>query len=157
MIESSFGPLPGAKEVNEYILHYRRSEFKPLTTQGPIDLFPEKQVPIGIKPAHTFENWQSADLTSSHPGVYLVYSESFAVLYIGKASMKALIGRRLWTYFGNGDKCIIKDPKKWEHTPRFLVNIAVPDDMPFEAPLLEEYLIGQIDPSGNVLGKKRKK
>jgi len=153
MIEESFGPLPGAKEVAEYISRYRRSDLGLLDIDGAIDLFPENPELVGIRPRFTFKDgWR----LGPHPGVYMVYSEAFDILYVGKASMGKNIGDRLWTYFGNGDKCVLKHDT-WPKTPRFLVNIAVPDEMPFEAPALEEYLIGALKPPWNALGKRSRK
>jgi hypothetical protein len=64
--------------------------------------------------------------------------------------MNRSLGYRLWEHFGGGPDCVLK--QNWSQSPRFAINIAVPADMPFEAPALEEYLIRKLKPSGNTCG-----
>jgi hypothetical protein len=151
MNEERFGPLPGGKELVEYISLYRRADFPPLEMSDPFDLFPDQPVPAGISPkSDAHRSWPFGH----RAGVYMIYSMAFKILYIGKASMKKRLGDRLYTYFGNGEKCILRAHHKWPDPPRFLVNIAVPADMPFEAPSIEEYLIGKLNPIWNVVGRR---
>lgn len=75
-----------------------------------------------------------------------------AVIYVGKASADSWIGARLAKYFqydANGRCRFIHA----EWCPRYVVTVAVPDDSPFEAPALEEFLIKELQPRWNTLGK----
>jgi len=62
---------------------------------------------------------------------------------------------RLGSYFKNNaaDKsCRIverSDWRAWSDPPKYVVSIAVPDQLPFEAPALEEYLIAALKPPDN--------
>jgi hypothetical protein len=149
MDEHSFGPLAGYDAVSEFTSRHRHSDFPPLEASGPFDLFPSLPLPAGITPQGrwTDPQWPFAE----RAGVYLIYSESFELLYIGKSSMNQCLGKRLWRHFGGGEICAPKDA--WPQAPRFVVNIAVPEEMPFEAPALEEYLIKKLQPSLNTVGR----
>lgn len=149
MDQRSFGPLTGYDAVTEFASRHRHSGFPPLEASGPLDLFPSLPLPAGITPQGrwTDPQWPFTE----RAGVYLIYSESFELLYIGKSSMKQCLGKRLWRHFGGGETCVPNDV--WPQTPRFVVNIAVPDEMPFEAPALEEYLIKKLQPLLNTVGR----
>jgi hypothetical protein len=41
----------------------------------------------------------------------------------------------------------------WSQPPRFFYAVAVPEQMPFEAPALEEFLIGRLQPPDNSVGR----
>jgi hypothetical protein len=141
-------PLTGGDALAEYVSRYRRADLPPLEVGMPLDLFPALPIPAGISPQLTWKNpWPFGD----RAGVYLIYSDSFELLYIGKASMNRSLGYRLYDYFGGGPTCILKSDS-WKQAPRFVVNIAVPTEMPFEAPALEEFLIRKLNPSTNVCG-----
>jgi hypothetical protein len=151
MYEKTFGRLRGAKELTEYVSSYRRKGLKDLEISPPFDLFPDQPVPPGISPkSNEYRSWPLGE----RAGVYMIYSVGFEILYIGKASMSQNIATRLSGWFTGGEKCILKH--RWPEPPRFLINIAVPDDMPFEAPAIEEYLIGLLKPKGNTCGMKLK-
>jgi len=147
--ERSFGPLVGLDTVIQFASRHRRSDFPPLEVSGPVDLFPSLPLPAGISPQGkwTDPQWPFAE----RAGVYLIYSESFELLYIGKSSMNQCLGKRLWRHFGGGETCVPNDA--WPQAPRFVVNIAVPQEMPFEAPALEEYLIKKLQPLLNTVGR----
>ncbi|MGO9246549.1 MAG: GIY-YIG nuclease family protein [Verrucomicrobiia bacterium] len=153
MSQFSFKPFPGddavtvTKAVTRYETRYRRSDVPPLEFAGPLDLFPSQAVPAGVTPESTWKQpWPFID----RAGVYLVYSVSLKLLYVGTAQH---LGARLSQHFiGNGEEeCIIRE--KWNQQPRFVFNIAVPRDMPFEASGLEAFLIGELQPLENVKGK----
>ena len=80
---------------------------------------------------------------TSHQGVYLICDKNEQVLYCGKASFKGEVGDRLSSYFqyDSDGRCYIIDPDKWSKKPRYVVTVAAPRGMAFEAPALEEYLI----------------
>ena len=48
-------------------------------------------------------------------------------------------------------KCKIKH-SNWSEPPRYVLTVAVPTDMSFEAPALEEYLITKTQPKDNDRG-----
>ena len=82
------------------------------------------------------------------PGVYFFLNAAGNLIYIGKAS--AGLGQRLGNgYIGQGGK--IKDPKVAEASQ--LYTIALPKELFFIAPALEEFLIFKLDPKGNTIGR----
>lgn len=148
MTEHPFGPLPGNDAVSEYILEHRNPNLPVLEISAPLDLFPSLPLPPGITPQFTWsDNWPF----SERAGVYLVYSESFQLMYVGKSSNNQCLGKRLYRWFGSGDTCVLSGV--WPEQPRFVVTIAVSDKSPFEAPALEEYLIKKLQPLTNTIGK----
>lgn len=148
MNEHSFGPLRGRDVVAEFASLHRHPNLPPLEVSAPFDLFPSLPLPANITPQGSWLNtWPFAE----RAGVYLIYSESFDLLYVGKASMNRCLGQRLWDHFGGGETCIFKE--SWPQTPRFVVNIAVPEELSFEAPALEEYLIKKLQPLCNTVGR----
>jgi len=74
------------------------------------------------------------------------------VLYIGKASMNHGLGYRLSSYCGYGENKICKLKHPWVEQPRFVYTVAMPQESRFEAPALEEYLIGKIPTANNKAG-----
>ena len=148
MNDQTFGPLPGDDSVTEYISKHRNPNLPALDISAPLDLFPSLPLPPGITPRFTWaDNWPF----SERAGVYFVYSESFDLLYIGKSSNNQCLGKRLYCWFGGGDTCV--PVGTWSQPPRFVVTIAVPDESPFEAPSLEEYLVRKLQPPDNTHGK----
>ena len=81
----------------------------------------------------------------------MIYTDSFDLLYIGKASMNRCLGERLYERFGGGAACI--PTEEWLQSARFVVTIAVPKTMPFEAPAVEEFLIRRLQPLSNGVGR----
>ena len=65
--------------------------------------------------------------------------------------MNRRIGNRLYDHFGNGPDCIPK--QDWLNPVRYFITIAVPSDLAFEAPALEEFLIKKLHPKLNATGK----
>jgi hypothetical protein len=148
MNEEFFGNLKGGDAVAEYESHYRHPNLTRFKISPPVDLFPMRPLPSGITPKSSWtDNWPFA----WSPGVYMIYSESLDLMYIGKASMNRYLGQRLGDYFGGSTTCIPK--KNWLQTARFVINIAVPEETPFEAPALEEFLIKKLQPPWNAAGK----
>ena len=147
MSQFSFESSPGGDAVTKYMTRYRHSDVPPFEVAAPLDLFPSQTVPAGFTPQLTWEHpWPFGD----RAGVYFVYSASFDLLYVGTAQY---LGARLSQHFiRNGEKeCVIRE--KWSQQPRFVINIAVPTDMAFEAAALEGFLIGELQPPDNVKGK----
>ena len=88
-------------------------------------------------------------------GVYAICCNS-EVLYIGKASQQPL-SHRLSSYFRYSEDRInfaVNKNHNWSKTPTSIVTWAVPDNSPFEATSLEEYLLSKFvsDLPDNKLG-----
>jgi excinuclease UvrABC nuclease subunit len=83
-------------------------------------------------------------------------NEQLGVCYVGKASMGNCIGSRLSSYFGyeseTDRRCKIYHREGWTEKPRYVMCVAVPEDSPFEAPALEEFLIRELAPPDNKRG-----
>lgn len=119
------------------------------------DLFPETgsliNVPVESK-------WPDPWPNAESPGIYAMLDEDLFVRYIGKASMKSSIGRRLSLYFiyedrAKNKRCKLSHPEGWLAFPRFVVS--VPVSLSFEAPSIEEFLILQLLPPENLQGRPR--
>ena len=103
------------------------------------------------------KQWPGTYPQAERQGVYLIFNENKDLLYIGKASMNNNIGSRLGSYFSyKSDKVTCKVNHSWSSSPNYVVTIAVPDGMSFEAPALEEYLITEFSNSlpDNTIGTK---
>jgi excinuclease UvrABC nuclease subunit len=86
----------------------------------------------------------------------MILNRELEVLYVGKAS-QGPIGGRLAHYFKyNPDRktcrVVHAGPGGWSSPPIYVVGVAVPDELAFEAAALEEYLIRELQPSDNTLG-----
>lgn len=134
--------MPGLKElqakIDEYCERYKitlkakLSEPYDLATQWQTDSFPN----------------------AGKPGCYFIFNAEDEVLYIGKASLRSTVGRRLATYF-YWDKeadAIAHCHGGWTEEPTKLRTIAV--QKAFEAASLEEFLIAELQPSQNTSGIK---
>ena len=138
--------------LDEYQSKYRRDDVPKLEPSGIYALFPEE----GSLSAEVAHKWPDDYPQYWCRGVYVVYGANGECLYIGKASHN-VIGRRLDTYFAYDRQdetrkgCRVLDAG-WE--PRFIVTVAVPHDMPFEASALEEFLIHRLEPATNQVGKR---
>ena len=135
-------------EIKSYEDNYRGPGLEPFEYGDLYDLFPtanEKIEGVGSIWPEPFPNLDKA-------GVYAFLSEDLEVLYIGKASMNHAIGYRLGSYckYGENRECKLKH--MWSGKPKFIYTVAVPDKTKFEAPALEEYLIGKIPTSNNKVG-----
>lgn len=88
------------------------------------------------------KQWPEIYPHAEKKGVYLIFNENKELIYIGKASMNNNIGKRLGSHFSyESDKVTCKINHSWSSSPKYIITIAVPDGMSFEAPALEEYLI----------------
>lgn len=87
-------------------------------------------------------------------GVYAIFDKNKDLLYLGKASNKSSIGRRLYDHFKGYKKpdwSEEKFKKDWEGIPRYILTYSV--EHPFEAPSLEEFLISRLQPKSNSVGR----
>ena len=135
-------------EINTYEKEFRRPGLGSFEYRGLYDLFPPKNKLIeGVE-----SKWPDPFPFLDKAGVYAFLADDFEVLYIGKASMNHAIGYRLSSYcnYGKERECKLKHP--WKGSPRFIFTVAVPDKTKFEAPALEEYLIGNIPTDNNKAG-----
>jgi hypothetical protein len=95
--------------------------------------------------------WNEPFPNADRKGVYLIFSRTGMLLYVGKASMGASIGGRLGTYFAGKNECRLLFTD-WTERPTYIATIAVPQGLGFEAAALEEYLIKNLKPCDNNLG-----
>ncbi len=88
-------------------------------------------------------------------GIYCIFSATNELLYVGKASMSGSIGARLSCHFWYDPNTGFQfefdgSEEGWGGKPVFLC--VFPTQHPYEAPSLEEYLINELRPPGNVRG-----
>ena len=93
---------------------------------------------------------------SGAPGCYAFYDEQGTLLYVGKASMAHNLGSRVASYFRRDNTAGVTIPRHvgWKALPPRYVQ-TIPVRKPYEAPSLEEYLIGKLDPPDNTRGRPR--
>lgn len=139
-----------SRAIAEYEQRFRRNDLESLEKSGLYDLFPSNgAVEVPVAATWPDDPWPFA----SRAGVYLIFDEKLDLLYVGKASLSSSLGERLCNYFRiDRDRgcCIRHDG--WKKTPRYVATIAVPEDMRFEAPALEEFLITRLQPIANSIG-----
>jgi hypothetical protein len=137
--------------LEEYQAKYRRPGLPELELSGLYALFPEQGPPA----AGLAWRWPDPWPNGWRKGVYLLFNGSGRLLYVGKASMNNFIGSRLSSHFHTDHStkaCKVAAPG-WSEQPVYLATLAVPEEMSFEAPALEEYLIERLAPSDNVRGR----
>ena len=135
--------------IEQYQSKYRREDLPSLVVSGLYDLFSERGSDQQIS-LRWPDPWQSA----VSAGVYIMLDEGLSILYVGKASLRNSLGSRLAGYFGyfqypHDRRCKILS-SNWTTLPRYVVTVGVA--YPFEAPALEEYLIGELQPPDNRQG-----
>lgn len=139
------------KAIASYKRRYRKGGLPPLCIGGVYDLFPHlksRSLSSKVGWPDTWPNWERA-------GVYMFFTSTGKLLYVGKSSMNSSIAARLSAHFkyGKDYRCVIKNDG-WTKKPRFVVTIGVPESMPFEAPAMEEFLIGALHPIDNMVGRR---
>lgn len=138
--------------LEKYRTHYRRDDIPPFEVQGFYDLLPASPLPASL-PRAVSGTWPKDEFVlGKRRGVYAVFSESLELLYVGKASLNSSIGNRLGIHFRKNEDGSLRYAKKWTQVPRFVVAIAVPDTLRWEAPALEEFLIMALQPLVNGTG-----
>jgi len=138
--------------IRAYSEKYRHPDRPLLEVSEKYDLFPSKNIDDG-----SCIGWPSRYPYADRAGVYLICDKDERVLYVGKASLTSTLGARLGHYFRyapDGVSCCLNKEHEWSKVPRYLVTVAVPCDMAFEAPALEEFLITKYenDLPNNTLG-----
>jgi hypothetical protein len=94
------------------------------------------------------EYWPYATL----PGVYVVYSETNKLVYIGKASCSSNLGARLGAHFKKAPDGTAIRPEGWGEA-KYVRTVPVPRRFTFEAPAIEEYLLGKVKTTCNTRGQ----
>lgn len=132
--------------VAQYQVTYRHPALPPLVVSGLYGLDP---APAG--PA-TVATWPAPWPHSGKPGVYAILMADLRVRYIGKADV---LGKRLSAHFRGGPSAPeprVFDPDAWpKHLRRYLV--VIPLTQAFETHSLEAYLIWQLRPPQNFVGR----
>lgn len=139
-------PFPGGEFLSDYATRFRRDDVGKLDIGPALDLFPEEPSPEKFTAEAIWKDlWPYAE----RAGVYLIYDQDFKLLYVGKAWR---FGNRLAQHFGsNPSHCMLL--KKFSSRPRYVINVAVPSDMAFEAAALEAFLVYGLKPEDNIHGK----
>lgn len=100
-------------------------------------------------------DWPADFPHGARPGCYAFFDDGGTLLYLGKASCGANIGRRAGTRFRwNKEKECVEYTgwkKAWEHVT---VLHTIPVHEAHQAPSLEEYLIERLHPVHNRSGRK---
>lgn len=136
--------------IREYDENYRSEKMGQLEISEPYDISPEKeQAQIRCR-----GKWPEMWPYARRAGIYAFVDENLEVVYVGKASLKNSLGARISSYCGYAPdrSCQIYDG--WTNFPRYLVTVAVPEETPFEAPALEEFLISRLQPKENSRGRE---
>jgi hypothetical protein len=132
--------------LDQYQEKYRRAGLPELELRGLYALFPDDDPYDAVE-----SRWNDEYPNADRKGVYLIFGRTGTLLYVGKASLGSSIGGRLGTHFAGTKQCRLLSAD-WTERPAYVATIAVPPDMSFEAPALEEYLIRSLSPRDNRLG-----
>ena len=137
--------------LDAYHNTYRHPELSRLQLSKPYALFPDAPSRFELSGQWPDDYWPNVN----SPGVYLIFDATLDLLYIGKTSLD--FGSRLAEYFQyekSSRRCKIVEPEQWKAGPPAYVS-TVPVQAPFEAASLEEYLIQELCPSDNSVGKRK--
>ena len=122
------------RSIGFYSKKYRHPRSPSFDISKKYDLFPSKK--------SDGTGWPDYWPYTNRQGVYLICDKNEQVLYIGKASRTNTVGARLSYHFtSDSDGGCYINHDGWSSKPRYVVTVAVPRGMAFEAPALEEYLI----------------
>ena len=138
--------------IDQYTQKYRSGSLPKLQVGDLLDLSPEQ----GNTKKQAKKNWENEWPNGDKAGVYIFFDNNLDVIYVGKASMNNTLSTRLYSYFRYNKKtgaCKIKH-NDWTTNPRYVLTVAVPTNMSFEAPAIEEYLICKMQPKDNTIGIK---
>ncbi len=98
------------------------------------------------------EDWPDTWPHAERAGCYVILGDNEEILWVGKASLRSAIGKRLSDHFGYGPNKECLPGGNWSAEPRRVISIAVHDAV--EAPSLEEYLIRELRPAENTIGHR---
>lgn len=115
-----------------------------------------KMEPLAISELYDLANdWPKKEWPNSkQAGVYVFLDQNLNMLYVGKASCSNNIGSRLGGYFKYGENIQTKTKDPLHEIVRYVITVAVPEDHSFEAPAIEEFLITNLHPPLNKLGRR---
>ena len=145
-----------SKTVEASLLKYAKAERNPSFSSALVmsdwyDLFPASDVSMQ-KPLKWPQNFPNA----GKPGVYFVFDETESLLYVGmsQTDVQSRLGRYFGYMGGRSGPCKIKDiSPPWKTRPRFVRTVTTRDSP--EAPVLESFLIGVLQPPENTRGVSR--
>jgi len=106
---------------------------------------PDRPKPVVNAVEGRDRNWWGTP-RAKRPGVYVLYSADGKLGYIGKASLRATMGNRLYDHFEGGRGT----PGRLNDRTQYVQFIEVSEA--HLAPSLEECLIGRLNPPWNNLG-----
>jgi len=115
-------------------------------------LHPTLQPLITISSRYDLKSdWPKTWPDNEKPGVYLLLDEQTNILYVGKSSV--CIGSRLNAHFHYGAKRECVPYSDQLSSIRFIWTIGFSADNWFLSTALEEYLIAELDPDFNKVGR----
>lgn len=136
--------------LDRYRNNFRREDLPELAISGIYVLKPPEEPGAPLK---IYGKWPEVWPNAERKGVYLILGGEYQLLYVGKASANNTLGVRLSSYFVYDSDCSCKVVHQgWTKPPRYVVTVAVPEGLTFEAPAIEEYLIGELNPPNNSIG-----
>lgn len=139
------------KALDVYHASYRNPNLPRLQVSPPYDCFPNAKSHCDTAVAG---EWPDYWPNCNSPGVYLFLDKDLQeILYIGKVSWHQTFGKRFYDWFQNEKdtgRCKVHKDVYWQHDQRYIATIPV--SHAFEAPSLEEYLIGELEPLENDQG-----
>jgi excinuclease UvrABC nuclease subunit len=112
--------------------------------------------PLTLSPIYDLKaHWPNQYPCSDQAGVYIALDESKNVVYVGKASLSNVIGKRIGTRIWRGmDPATYAVVADWQDVSvRFIAAIGLDSEHAFEAAAIEEFLIGRLQPPLNALGR----
>ena len=108
-------------------------------------------LPDGLSDRYDLQTqWHTTTIPNADKqGCYFIFDEIERLLYVGKASLRNTIGRRVSTYFYSDSPgaSVTFQHDGWTAKPSFIRTLPV--QHPYEAASLEEYLIDCLAPIDN--------
>jgi excinuclease UvrABC nuclease subunit len=108
-------------------------------------LFPDEEITLEVG-----HRWPGLWPDGGGPGIYFVFGSEGQLLCVSKASMNSSMGARLSHWFKMerpSGRCAVVHG--WTERPAYIATLPIPADLTFEAPAIEEYLIGRLNPPDN--------
>lgn len=134
--------------LSTYKAEFRKPELADWELGELLALFPKELIGGATK------TWTDPWPLGDRAGVYFVFGREMNLLYVGKASMNSCLGARLSSWFCGSCESNCKVQGTWTERPYFVQCLAMPPGLTFEAPALEEWLIGRLNPPDNTAGRQ---